>query len=91
MVKFSKLSRFAMVTGLLALGLMSVGCSSDKITAESVRADASPDLQSVAMNNEQLKNRTARAIDTTARQVWDDIDSIMFWDRPMRMTKYPIR
>ncbi len=86
-----KLSRFAMVSGVMVLGLMATGCSSDEITAESVRADASPDLQSVAMNEQQLKNRTARAIDTTARQVWDDIDAIMFWDRPMRMTKYPIR
>jgi hypothetical protein len=86
-----KLSNVVLASGVLALALMASGCSSDKITADSVRADPSPDLQSVALNNEQLKNRTARALDTTARQVWDDIDAIMFWDRPMRMTKYPIR
>ncbi len=86
-----KLSNLVLASGVMAIGFMSVGCSSDEITAASVRADASPDLESVALNREQLNNRTARAIDTTERQIWDDIDAIMFFDRPMRMTKYPIR
>jgi hypothetical protein len=86
-----KSSRYMLALGVLALGFISVGCQSDKITAASVRANPSPDLTSVALNREQMDNRSARAMDTTMRQVWDDFDAIMFLDKPMRLTKYPIR
>jgi hypothetical protein len=85
------------VAGITALSLLG-GCSSDKpaaddgeITAESVRADMSPELISTAETPEQRENKIARSIDTTTRQIWDDWDWIWLLDKPMRMAPYPYR
>jgi hypothetical protein len=80
--------------GLMALGLLLAfgagGCDDNKITADKVRRDMSPELQSVAMTHEQRKNREARNVDTTMRQFWDDLDMILLLDKPVRLTRYPL-
>ena len=78
----------AMLTVIAVAGL---GCSSDKITAESVRADMSPELETVAMTHEQRMNRMARTVDTETRQIVDDWDMMLLLERPVRNTWYPIR
>ncbi len=76
--------------------LMFTGCQSSSeyddgyITAEDVRADMSPELQSVSKTSEQRKNTTARALDTTMSQIHDDWDRIWFLDRPIGMSRYPV-
>lgn len=78
---------------LAAVGLMSLltlGCNDNKITASKVRGDMSPELESMAMTSEQRKNTHARAIDTTERQFWDDLDMILLLDKPVRLTRYPV-
>lgn len=72
---------------LLAVSI--VGCS-NKIDGPSVRRDMSPELRTTAATHDQQKNTQARAIDTTMRQIWDDLDKIFFLDRPSRLSRYPI-
>jgi len=65
------------------------GCKKE-ITANSVRDDMSPGLKSMAESNEQMKNRHARTFDTNFRQIPDDIDMILLFDRPVRLSPYVI-
>ena len=74
----------------LMLASLACGCSSDRVTAAGVRSNMSPELESVAMTSEQRKNVHARAIDTTMRQIWDDLDTLLLIDRPIRLTRYPL-
>lgn len=76
---------FALAFGMIA----AVGCS-DRITADDVRGDMSPELKSMAHNSEQLENRYARSSDTTLRQIWDDIDMLLLRDKPSRLSRYPV-
>jgi len=72
----------------LALAL-SGGCSK-KVTSASVRGDMSPALASLTETQEQRANTHAATWDLNTRQAWDDVDRILFNDRPMRLTIYPI-
>jgi hypothetical protein len=79
------------LAGVLAASVLG-GCNNgpDRITGDDIRDDMSPELQTLGMTREQHKNRTARSIDTTLRQVWDDIDMILLLDRPIRLHRYQI-
>ncbi len=78
---------------VLAAGVLAVvfvgGCS-NRITADSVRSNMSPELETVAMTAEQRKNLHARVVDTDLRQIPDDIDTLFLLNRPVRMTRYPV-
>jgi hypothetical protein len=74
---------------VLVLGGGLAGCS-NKITANSVRSDMSPGLTSMSENDQQLKNRHARTFDTNFRQIPDDIDTILLFDRPGRLSPYAV-
>ena len=74
---------------LAAAACSAVGCQK-QVTAQQVRSDLSPELESIAMSSEQRKNNITRTIDTNLRQIWDDFDSALFLDRPMRTSRYPI-
>lgn len=77
--------------GLLVLGggLMAAGCQ-QPVTADRVRSNPTPELESISMSTEQRKNAHARTVDTNLRQLWDDFDSVLFLDRPLRLSRYPI-
>ena len=82
-------------TGLLAaagltLALAVGGCSENRVTAASVRANPSPELESMAMSHEQRENDHARTLDTNLRQVWDDLDMLMLNNEPSHGSRYPI-
>lgn len=72
----------------------SVGCTasqqSTQITAESIRKHLSPNLESLANTYQQRENNRANAWDVNERSAWDDIDKMLFNDRPMRLSIYPI-
>ncbi len=76
------------VCSCLVLPLLATGCN--RITADSVRWNMTPELQSVALSKEQRKNKHHRVYDHTLRQVHDDWDYLLLLDRPRRMSKYPI-
>lgn len=75
---------------IVAAGFLG-GCKSDtdskKLTIDEVRRDPTPDLSSIAWTHEQRASRRAYVADTNLRQIWDDIDEMMLFDRPSRMAK----
>lgn len=78
---------------LISLSFLSLlaGCQSEqRITADSVRADMSPELETLALTPQQRLNRTARTIDTNLRQFNDDWDALWLLDRPRAMSPMPI-
>jgi hypothetical protein len=79
------------LAGVLAISMVG-GCNNgpDRITADDVRDDMSPELQTMALTREQHKNQIARSIDTTLRQFWDDVDVVLLLDRPVRLSRYQI-
>ena len=77
------------VAGLIGVAALATGCNND-IKAKDVRSDYSPELFSMGMSKEQMKNAHARTIDTNGRQAWDDAARLLLLDRPLRTSKYPI-
>jgi hypothetical protein len=87
-----KTSARMIVAGLLSLAslVLSGGCSSD-ITANDVRFDPTPELESMAFTSEERRSIHARMLNTQFRQIPDDIDEILLLDRPVRFSpRYPI-
>ena len=82
--------RLAFGASLILGFVMAAGCANDQITAGSVRRDMSPELSTLAMTRQQQKNTNARAIDTTWRQIGDDLDKLFFFNRPLRLNEYRI-
>ncbi|MEX2215745.1 MAG: hypothetical protein WD768_16660 [Phycisphaeraceae bacterium] len=74
---------------VMAIGLMAGGCSS-QITPDSVRADMSPEMETIQYTHQQRCNNIARSIDTTTRQIHDDWDRIWLVDQPLHLSYIPI-
>lgn len=83
-----KLALSALLFALVAPTFSMVGCN--RITASSVRGNMTPELETVSLTPEQRKNRTARSVDHTLRQIHDDWDNLLLLDEPIKMTPYPI-
>ncbi|MCX5662114.1 MAG: hypothetical protein NTW19_20755 [Planctomycetota bacterium] len=75
---------------LASAGLLSLGGCSDRITAEGVRWNMSPELQGMANTPDQRKNTQARSMDTTMRQFNDDMDMVLMINKPSHLTIYPV-
>ena len=80
----------AAICAMLALSVAAGGCSQE-ITGDTVRANLTPELQSLAHTSEQNKNRVAITIDTNTRSIWDDVLNLLLLDRPARLNRYPMR
>lgn len=75
---------------VLGLGLFAAaGCSND-ITAQSVRANPSPEMESIAYTHEQRQNNLMRVNDTNWRQLVDDWDRFWLMDQPLHLNNIPI-
>ena len=75
----------------LAMGLALGGCQSDgQITAASVRANPTPEMEGIAYTPEQRQNALMRTTNTNLRQIVDDFDSFFLLDKPLHLSQYPI-
>lgn len=89
MIRLSRTTLFSFAAGLVAL--LMVGCSSDKpILIDQVRANPTPEMQTIARTRNQRLNEHAVVRNTNRRQILDDIDAILLLDRPVRLTPYVI-
>lgn len=83
-----------MIVGAAAMLLSAGGCSSapetDRVTVDTLRDNMTPEMQGVGLSPDQRRNRHIRTVNTSLRQVWDDLDEILLLDRPSRMSPYPI-
>ncbi len=62
----------------------------DEITAQKVRNEMSPELQTIAHTKEQQLNYGARTVDTNMRQIWEDWDRFWLLEAPLHFSRYPI-
>lgn len=89
-----KMMLAVLIVGASAMLVTAGGCSStpesDRVTVDSLSRDMTPEMQGVGLSPEQRRNRHIRTINTSMRQVWDDLDEILLLDRPSRMSPYPI-
>lgn len=74
---------------LLAGSLLVIGGCTD-ITPETTRMDMSPEMETLGKTQQERQNMQFRAIDETLRQINDDTDSLLFLDRPVGLSRYPI-
>lgn len=78
--------RFLCVGVAITLGLMLAGCSSSgMITADDVRADVSPELESIDMSSQQRANQWAKISDYRWRLLNSDLDKFLMMDKVPRM------
>lgn len=75
---------------VLGLGLFVAGGCSTDITGQSVRANPSPEMESIAYTHEQRQNNLMRVNDTNWRQLVDDWDRLWLMDQPLHLNNIPI-
>jgi len=63
------------------VGALLAGCS----TADSFRANPTPELQTMSQSKAVVDNQIAYVNDTNLRQLNEDLGRMWFFDRPMRM------
>ena len=82
---------FPVMAVFAAVAALAGGCDGPpKVTADRVRSDMSPELETIAMTRGQRMNNVARTMDTNLRELNDDWDRIFLLDRPLRTSRYPI-
>jgi len=74
---------------VLATGLFSSACSTE-ITGQSVRANPTPEMETIAYTHEQRQNNLTRSSNTTWRQIIDDWDKFWLLDQPLHLSNIPI-
>jgi len=62
----------------------------DRITAEDVRWNMSPELWTMDESREEQKNRHARTLDTNLRQISNDADRALLIDRPSHLSLFSV-
>lgn len=89
-----KMMLAVMIVGSAALLVSAGGCSSapetDRVTVDSLSRDLTPEMEGVGLSHDQRRNRHIRTVNTSMRQIWDDLDEILLLNRPSRMSPYPI-
>lgn len=73
----------------LLVTLSAAGCSQPTVL-EALRMDMSPGFETMAFSHDQRLYHHARSLDTLNRQLRDDLDKLLFVDRPLRLSPYPI-
>ena len=86
-------------TLVLTLGCMAVvalsGCTTsvsrhDYAEAERVRADLTPELDTLHQRPDDMANALTIMSDENGRMFWQDLGRALYWDRPSRLTREPV-
>lgn len=86
------MTRFAptlLATALIATTLLAGGCQRT-IDSRDLRDNWTPELKSVAMSGEELRNYRSRHRHNTWRQIHDDWAAIWLEDRNIGLTRYTL-
>ena len=79
-----------LAAALLATTLFAGGCSTSNIGSADLRSNWTPELDSVAMSDEQFDNFRSRHRHNTWRQINDDWAMIWLEDRNNKLTRYTL-
>lgn len=83
----------------LALGCLGaaslVGCttassSANHAQAESLRADLTPELDTLYQRPDDMSNAMTIMADENGRMFWQDMGRVFYTDRPSRLTREPV-
>ena len=75
---------------LRKLGLQEEDESQKTVTAWGVRRRLTPRMTHIDTTTQESRNRHARTINTTWRQIRDDWEHIWLMERPVGLTSYPV-
>jgi hypothetical protein len=64
------------------------GCSTSRY--EEIKADASPNMDTLYQRPEDVDNAIALTFDENSRMFWQDLGRAFYWDRPSRLTREPV-
>ncbi len=89
-MRTSTVSRRLLVAATLACGLAgAAGCSTPS-RYEQVKADATPNLDTLNQRPEDIDNSMVVTFDENGRMFWSDLGRFWLTDRPSRLTREPI-
>lgn len=95
----ARVPRTARTLTCLALGCLGavslVGCTTaasqaDYAQAERVRADLTPELDTLYQRPDDISNTLTIMADENGRMFWEDLGRVMYTNRPSRLTPEPV-
>ncbi len=84
--------RLLLVVGIVALtgvGLLSGCCCTGDDRLDEVRADPSPNIDTLYQRPEDVDNAMTVTLDENGRMFWQDLGRVWLLDRPSRLTREP--
>lgn len=83
-----------LAAGTLAAAALS-GCTTavsraDYAQAERIRADLTPELDTLHQRPDDMTNAITIMADENGRMFWQDLGRAFYWDRPSRLTREPV-
>lgn len=90
----SRVLQLVSVSGVLALaalgGCASSGLRDDGGRLSAVRSDGAPELVTYDQRQYDLDNQTSHTWNTNLRGATDDLQRLMFFSSPSRLTRFPV-
>jgi hypothetical protein len=83
---------FLLVAGPLTLGLSTLGgcCCTGNAQLDEVRADATPNLDTLYQRPADVDNALTVTADENGRMFWEDMGRVWLLNRPSRLTREPM-
>ncbi len=89
-MQLSTASRRLIVAATLAGGLAALAGCSTPSRYDEVKADATPNLDTLHQRPEDVDNAMVVTLDENGRMFWQDLGRFFLFDRPSRLTREPI-
>lgn len=80
----------AIITGVAALAALLSGCSSGDARLDAVRADPSPNIDTLYQRPADVQNSMTVTFDENGRMFWQDMGRVFMTDHPSRLTRETI-
>ena len=77
------------MAGACVLAALS-GCSSSNSRYEQVKADPTPNIDTLYERPEDVDNAIVVTVDENSRMFWQDLGRVFLFDRPSRLAREPI-
>ncbi|MBX3386301.1 MAG: hypothetical protein KF768_07005 [Phycisphaeraceae bacterium] len=74
----------------IAASAMIWGCASEQTRYQQVKADPTPNLDTLYQRPADIDNKVILTFDENARMFVQDLGRAFYWDRPSRLTREPV-
>jgi hypothetical protein len=72
------------------VGCTTAGSRADYAQAERIRADLTPELDTLYQRPDDMSNAMTIMADENGRMFWQDLGRVFYTDRPSRLTREPV-